>query len=116
MTTNTTTETFFPATLDDFAPAGLYAPAVRANTARSLKARKPPRFGPGERRLLATFTPSRGGKPWEVRLGADGVVWCSCPAWRNQALPPGERVCKHIAALFGLPWEHASRPRPHRSR
>src|SRR5262245_59582584 len=30
-----------------------------------------------------------------------GVYSCSCPAWRNQSLPPNARTCKHIRKLRG---------------
>jgi hypothetical protein len=39
-------------------------------------------------------------KSYEIRRGADGVVYCTCPAWRFQRLKSGEtRTCKHIAAF-----------------
>jgi len=39
---------------------------------------------------------SNPNKAYQVTLGEDGVVHCSCPAWRFQKLPPSERKCKHI--------------------
>ena len=36
---------------------------------------------------------------YEIRLGGDGNVYCTCPAWKFQKLPPKERTCKHMKAL-----------------
>jgi predicted nucleic acid-binding Zn finger protein len=36
---------------------------------------------------------------YEVRLGKDGNVYCTCPNWKFQKLPPKERSCKHMKAL-----------------
>ena len=34
---------------------------------------------------------------WDVRVGGDGTVYCTCPAWRFQRRPAGDREpCKHI--------------------
>lgn len=38
---------------------------------------------------------------YEIRLGGDGNVYCTCPAWKFQKLPPKERTCKHMKALSG---------------
>ena len=32
----------------------------------------------------------------EVRRGADGNVYCTCPSWRFQKNSPLNRTCKHI--------------------
>lgn len=32
----------------------------------------------------------------EIRLGGDGVVYCTCPAWRFQRKSPAARQCKHM--------------------
>lgn len=34
----------------------------------------------------------------EIRLGGDGVVYCTCPAWRFQRKSPSARQCKHMRA------------------
>jgi hypothetical protein len=34
----------------------------------------------------------------EVRRGADGNVYCTCPSWRFQRNSPTNRTCKHIEA------------------
>lgn len=31
----------------------------------------------------------------------DGVMSCSCPAWRNQSRHPDYRTCKHLEAFRG---------------
>lgn len=47
----------------------------------------------GGYRVLETF-PSRSspGTEYEVRQGGDGVVYCTCPQWRQ-----GRGGCKHLA-------------------
>lgn len=48
--------------------------------------------------VLATFT-SRGrrGVVHEVRRGDDGREYCTCPAWRYQHSPKGQRrPCWHV--------------------
>ena len=40
-----------------------------------------------------------GSSPYRVKHHLDGVWSCSCPAWRNQSLPPDERTCKHIRGV-----------------
>ena len=50
-------------------------------------------------KVLATFpSKSNPSKSHEVRLGKDGVVYCTCPAWRFQKLTPSCRCCKHTKA------------------
>ena len=42
-----------------------------------------------QKTVLATFaSESKPGHSHEVRLGADGVVYCTCPSWRFQKLTP----------------------------
>ena len=36
---------------------------------------------------------------YEIKRGANGHIYCSCPAWRYQKLPPMKRTCKHLKAL-----------------
>jgi hypothetical protein len=58
-----------------------------------------PRFAP--KTLLATFpSKSKPGHSHEVRVGADGVVYCTCPSWRFQKNHPSARVCKHSQAAM----------------
>lgn len=36
---------------------------------------------------------------WEIRIGSDGRLYCTCPAWRFQRVRVEERrPCKHIMA------------------
>ena len=99
--------------LSSIAPRELYRPATVANTARSLAAlRYKPSFARQERTIvLAKFRASRGGAVHEVRIGKDGNAYCTCQAWRMQSLNPQDRVCKHIAAVFGIPgrWNNVNR-------
>jgi hypothetical protein len=47
--------------------------------------------------VLARFaSKSNPSLSHEVRQGADGVVFCSCPSWRFQKNSPTNRTCKHI--------------------
>lgn len=49
--------------------------------------------------IIGTVKSSSGEGSYTVARGADGVVYCSCPAWRFQRLAPAARSCKHIRAL-----------------
>ena len=95
------------------APRALYSAPCVANTRRSLEAlRYKPTFARQERTLvLALFRASRGNQVHEVRVGKDGNCYCTCQAWKRQALHPKDRVCKHIAAVFGIPgrWNDVNR-------
>jgi hypothetical protein len=52
--------------------------------------------------VLARYaSKSNPSKSHEVRRGADGVVWCSCPSWRFQKNSPSNRTCKHIEQWKG---------------
>jgi len=99
--------------LSSVAPRSLYSPPCVANTARSLAAlRYKPTFARQERTLvLATFRASRGTETHEVRIGKDGNCYCTCQAWKLQSLHPADRVCKHIASVFGIPgrWNNTNR-------
>lgn len=58
-----------------------------------------PKFAP--KTVIATFpSKSRPGHQHEVRVGADGVVYCTCPSWRFQHNHPSNRVCKHTKAAM----------------
>jgi len=98
--------------LESVAPRSLYSAPCVANTRRSLEAlRYKPSFARQERTLvLALFRGSRGERH-EVRVGKDGNVYCTCQAWKRQALHPADRVCKHIASVFGIPgrWNRVNR-------
>jgi hypothetical protein len=50
--------------------------------------------------VLATFaSKSNPAHRHEVRLGADGNVYCTCPSWRFQKNHPTNRSCKHLVAF-----------------
>jgi predicted nucleic acid-binding Zn finger protein len=36
------------------------------------------------------------GNEYTVKQGRDGVVYCSCPAWKFQRKPAAQRTCKHV--------------------
>jgi predicted nucleic acid-binding Zn finger protein len=46
--------------------------------------------------VLRTWPSSRAGKVYELTLGDDNVLYCTCPAWRFTKKRP--RTCKHIEA------------------
>lgn len=53
--------------------------------------------GPVIAEVPSTSNPS---KKYQIRLGGDGNVYCSCPAWKYQkGKAPHERVCKHMKGL-----------------
>ncbi len=47
------------------------------------------------------------GKTPYIIKNVGGVYSCTCPAWRNQSLPPNARTCKHIRKLRGDAAEEA---------
>ena len=50
--------------------------------------------------VLATFpSKSSPGHVHEVRMGADGNIYCTCPSWRIQHNHPKCRTCKHLQAF-----------------
>ena len=52
-----------------------------------------------------------GSKPYVIK-NVGGAYSCSCPAWRNQSLPPNARTCKHIRKLRGDAAEEARLQNP----
>jgi hypothetical protein len=67
-------------------------------TFEGLDATTTPTFAP--KTVLAIFSSaSKPGHQHEVRLGADGVVYCTCPSWRFQKRTPSLRSCKHTKAF-----------------
>jgi hypothetical protein len=42
---------------------------------------------------------SNPNRKYDVRVGADGVVYCTCPSWRFNRAPKADRVCKHMTKL-----------------
>ena len=54
---------------------------------------------------------SNPSKSYEIRKGADGVCFCTCPSWRFQKNSPSNRTCKHIEgwkATTKVPGSNAS--------
>src|SRR4051812_43244369 len=54
-----------------------------------------------------TYEMQGSGKNPYILKNVGGVYSCSCPAWRNQSLPPNARTCKHIRKLRGDAAEEA---------
>lgn len=46
------------------------------------------------------FVQGSGAKPYELK-NVDGVLSCSCPAWRNFGGPVDKRTCKHLKQVRG---------------
>jgi hypothetical protein len=43
---------------------------------------------------------SNPNKKYKITRGANGHIYCDCPAWRFQkGKKPTERTCKHLRAL-----------------
>lgn len=38
-------------------------------------------------------------KSYEIRMGKDGNVYCTCPAWKFQRKGVQGRSCKHLVAF-----------------
>jgi hypothetical protein len=47
-----------------------------------------------------------GANPYELK-NVNGVLSCSCPAWRNQKVKIDQRTCKHLKQLRGAQVENA---------
>jgi hypothetical protein len=54
----------------------------------------------GPRLMALVPSHSNPSKAYEIRLGKDCNVYCTCPAWKFQkGVTPTARTCKHIASL-----------------
>lgn len=42
---------------------------------------------------------SNPAKSYNIRMGKDGNVYCTCPAWKFQKVHPKARTCKHLKAF-----------------
>jgi len=63
-------------------------------------AQKTAKFVPN---VLATFrSDSNPSKSYEIRLGRDGVVYCTCPAWKFSSKKRGGHTCKHLTRALSL--------------
>lgn len=47
----------------------------------------------GQFEVLSTCNSMSGSAVYEVRRGGDGVMYCTCPAWR---MKQGRASCKHL--------------------
>ena len=54
----------------------------------------------------STTMKGSGSTPYTLK-NSGGVYSCTCPAWRNQSLPPDRRTCKHLRKLRGDAAEEA---------
>ena len=52
---------------------------------------------------VVRFRSQNSGSEYEIRLGGDGNVYCTCPAWRFSGKNGKPRTCKHIKALEAKP-------------
>ena len=50
--------------------------------------------------LASVPSKTTAGKSYNIVQGADGVVYCQCPAWKYQRLTPSRRTCKHLLGLL----------------
>jgi hypothetical protein len=49
--------------------------------------------------LVTVPSESNPSKSYEIRLGHDGNVYCSCPSWKFMKVHPHLRSCKHMKKL-----------------
>lgn len=50
--------------------------------------------------VLATIrSSSNPSKFYQIRMGRDGNVWCTCPAWKFQHAAAKGRTCKHLRSF-----------------
>ncbi|MAH45147.1 hypothetical protein CMI37_04910 [Candidatus Pacearchaeota archaeon] len=42
------------------------------------------------------------GTKYNIVLGEDYRIYCTCPAWRFSKTPNGIKECKHLRALFDV--------------
>ena len=56
--------------------------------------------------VLATVHSFSNGDTYEIRKGADGVVYCSCPAWRFGRGKPCKHIEEYRKACVGVAVEH----------
>lgn len=50
--------------------------------------------------LTVVRSASNPEKTYEIREGADGNIYCTCPSWRFQRVAPAHRSCKHLRSFF----------------
>jgi hypothetical protein len=50
--------------------------------------------------LMVVPSKSNPEKTYEIHLSEKtGVVYCNCPNWKFQNVPPAQRSCKHLASF-----------------
>ena len=49
--------------------------------------------------ILKTVLSSNGDTTYDIRLGKDGVTYCTCPAWKFSKPKNGVRKCKHLVSF-----------------
>jgi len=54
--------------------------------------------GTGE--VLERIKSSSSNAIYEVRLGKDGEIYCTCPGWRFSGRRNAPRTCKHLKKLM----------------
>ena len=54
----------------------------------------PPRVNPGP--LAQVRSKSNPAKAYQVTMGKDNVLYCSCPAWRFSGKGGRQKDCKHL--------------------
>lgn len=59
---------------------------------------------------VATFQSFSSDEEYEIREASDkSHLYCSCPAWKFQKLPPNKRTCKHIKAFIETRRQHEAK-------
>jgi hypothetical protein len=46
--------------------------------------------------VLGHIASDSGGPSYAIKRGRDGVVYCSCPAWK---FSKGNKTCKHLRGM-----------------
>jgi len=46
------------------------------------------------------FVSLESNRQYELRMSAQGQVYCTCPGWKFQRLPTSQRTCKHLRRFW----------------
>ncbi len=57
-----------------------------------------------ERQLVREITSNSSGRVYQLWLGKDENLYCSCPAWKFSKGPKEEKTCKHIKQAVREEW------------